>query len=234
MARPRKDAEIDLSEAQELTAGLIERLTCPTGKQQVFMRDGKAPGLRVRVTAAGAKSFVYEAKLNRQTIRRTIGDVRSWTIEAARTEARRIAVMLDTGTDPREVERQQQADKIVASAAAESAAIAASLTFGDAWNEYVADRKPYWGEWQYQDQMTLGDAGGLKPKRGKPNTLTRARPLHPLMGMRLVDVTTEVVEDWAATEAKTRKSVSRRAHSCLKTFFSWCMEQKQYKHLAGC
>ena len=29
----------------------------------------------MRVTAAGAKSFVYEAKLNRQTIRRTIGDV---------------------------------------------------------------------------------------------------------------------------------------------------------------
>jgi integrase len=231
MARPRQDAEIALSEAQELTAGLIDRLTCPLGKQQAFMRDSKAPGLRVRVTTAGAKSFVFEAKLNRQTIRRTIGDVRSWTIDAARTEARRIAVMLDTGIDPRELERQQQADKIVASAAADSAAMAASLTLGEAWQAYVADRKPYWGEWQYQDQLTLGDAGGLTPKRGKPNTLTRARPLHPLMTMCLVDVTSEVVEDWAATEATTRRSVSRRAHSCLKTFFSWCMEEKQYKHL---
>ena len=46
-----------------------------------------------------------------------------------------------------------------------------------------------------------------------------------------MDVTTDVVEDWAASEAKTRKSVSRRAHSCLKTFFSWCMEQKQYLQL---
>lgn len=35
----------------------------------------------------------YEAKLNRQTLRRTIGAVRSWTIDAARTEACRIAVM---------------------------------------------------------------------------------------------------------------------------------------------
>ena len=77
MARPKKTDAPDLSEAQDLTAGLIERLACPAGKLQTFMRDAKAPGLRVRVTAAGAKSFVFEAKLNRQTIRRTIGDVRA-------------------------------------------------------------------------------------------------------------------------------------------------------------
>jgi hypothetical protein len=86
------------------------------------MRDSEAPGLRVRVTAAGAKSFVYEAKLNRQTIRRTIGDVKLWSIEQARTEARRLAVVLDNGQDPREIERQQQADQ-----GAEKAAAAAKL-----------------------------------------------------------------------------------------------------------
>ncbi len=48
MARPKKDAAIDLSQAQELTAGLIERLTCRTDiKAQAFLRDTKAPGLRV-------------------------------------------------------------------------------------------------------------------------------------------------------------------------------------------
>ena len=110
MARPKKTDTPDLAQAQDLTAGTIERLTCPAGKLQVFMRDAKAPGLRVRVTAAGAKSFVFEAKLNRQTIRRTIGDVRAWSIEAARTEANRLRVMFDSGTDPREVERQHEAD----------------------------------------------------------------------------------------------------------------------------
>ncbi|RYH34714.1 MAG: preprotein translocase, partial [Alcaligenaceae bacterium] len=53
----------------------MERLRCPEGKTQAFLRDRKAPALRVRVTANGAKSFVFEAKLGRQTIRRTIGDV---------------------------------------------------------------------------------------------------------------------------------------------------------------
>lgn len=51
---------------------------------------------------------MFEAKLGRQTIRRTIGDVRSWSIKAARAEANRQRVLIDKGTDPRELERQQQ------------------------------------------------------------------------------------------------------------------------------
>jgi hypothetical protein len=185
MARPPSDAPIDLSQVHDLTAGLIERLTCRTDtKAQAFLRDAKVPGLRVRVSNTGAKSFVFEAKLNRQTIRRTIGDVSTWSIDQARIEARRLAVMLDTGTDPREVERQQQADK----AAQTVVAAAHAVTLGEAWKAYVIARKPYWGDWQYQDQLTLGDAGGLQPKRGKPDTLTKARPIHPLMSRRLADV----------------------------------------------
>ena len=124
MARPSRDKAPDLSEAQDLNAGLIERLTCPAGKLQTFMRDTKAPGLRVRATPAsaknpkGVKAFVFEAKLNRQTIRRTIGDVRAWSIEAARNEANRLRVTLDAGTDPREVERQQDTAKAADMAAA--------------------------------------------------------------------------------------------------------------------
>ena len=100
MARAKKTDAPDLTEAQDLTAGLIDRLTCPAGKLQAFLRDSKAPGLRVRATPASAKnpdgfkSFVFEAKLKRQTIRRTIGDVRAWTIEAARTEANRLTLAM--------------------------------------------------------------------------------------------------------------------------------------------
>jgi len=92
----------------------------------------------VRVTAAGAKSFVYEAKLNRQTIRRTIVDVRIWSIDGARKESRRIGVMLDGGTDPRQLERQQQADH----AAATAAAAAQALTVGELWPQYLETGRP--------------------------------------------------------------------------------------------
>ncbi len=71
----------------------------------------------MRVTNTGGKSFVFEDRLNRQTTRRTIGDVRAWAIEQDRTEARRLAVVLDGGQNPRELERQQAAAKAAQMAA---------------------------------------------------------------------------------------------------------------------
>ncbi len=106
MARPKKTEAPDLSERVNLTIGAIERLTCRTDiKCQAFMRDSEVPSLRVRVTNTGAKSFIFEKKLNRQTIRRTIGSTSDWTIDAARKEAQALAVTLDRGDDPRELDK---------------------------------------------------------------------------------------------------------------------------------
>jgi integrase len=234
MARPKKGDAPDLSEPQDLTAGLIERLTCPPGKQQVFMRDSKAPGLRVRVTAAGAKSFVFEAKLNRQTIRRTIGSVKVWAIDApdddkdaksARREARRLAVLLDTGTDPREVERQQQATK----ATEQAAAAVQAVTVGEVWTIYLEARKPHWGARHHADHAKLVQPGGELSKRGtRGRGVTIAGPLHSLMALTLRDLTAPVIEAWAAKEGKTRPTSARLAWRCLKAFFTWCTEQPEY------
>ena len=225
MARPKKSESPDLSDRVNLTAGAIERLTCPAGKQQAFMRDSEAPGLRVRVTAAGAKSFVYEAKLDRQTIRRTIGDVKLWSIEQARTEARRLAVVLDSGQDPRELERQQQADR----AAAKAAAAVQAATVGEAWAAYVAERTPHWGELHRKDHERLTRAGGEVAKRGtRGRGVTIAGPLHPLLGLPLRELTAPIVEAWATREAQTRPTAARLAWRLLKAFLGWCAEQPEY------
>ena len=225
MARPKKSDAPDLAERVNLTAGAIERLTCPAGKQQAFMRDSEAPGLRVRVTAAGAKSFVYESKLNRQTIRRTIGDARLWSIEQARTEARRLAVVLDSGQDPRDLERQQQADK----AAAKTAATMHAVTVGEAWAAYVAERTTYWGDLHRNDHERLTREGGKTAKRGtRGRGVTIAGPLHPLMALPLRDLAPAVIEAWAAREAQTRPTAARLAWRLLKAFLGWCAEQPEY------
>lgn len=230
MARPKKSEAPNLAERVNLTVGAIERLTCPSGKQQAFMRDTEAPSLRVRVTAAGAKSFVFEAKLNRQTIRRTIGDVRDWTIEKARAEARDLAVMLDKGTDPRELERQQLADK----AARQDAAAAQALTVGEVWTVYIEARRKHWGERHYVDHVRLVAPGGEEAKRGikvekdKPRPLTQPGLLYPLMSYRLADLTPSVVEAWAARNGAIRPTSARLALRCLKAFLNWCEEQDAY------
>lgn len=230
MARPKKTDTPNLAERQHLTAGTIERLSCPPGKQQAFMRDSEVPALRVRVTAAGAKSYVFESKLNRQTIRRTIGDVRTWTIEQARAEARRLAVVLDKGEDPRELERQQQAAK----AAAQAAAGAQALTVGEAWHTYLQERRAHWGERHYQDHVVLARAGGQPAQRGtRGRGVTQPGPLHPLMGLALVELTPAAVEAWATIQGKTRPTSARLAWRLLRAFLSWCSEHPDLGPLVG-
>ena len=241
MARPKKTDAPELSEAHDLTAGLIERLSCPAGKSQVFLRDAKAPGLRVRATAPstknpkGLKAFVYEAKLNRQTFRRTIGDTRAWTIDAARTEANRLRVSLDAGTDPREVERDKQAaavEKKATAAAHVEAAKVAALTVGEVWAAYIEERRPFWGDLHLRDHIDKTKAGGLPSgRRGGGKQLTKPGPLAALMPLALKDLDHATIEAWAANEGKTRASSARLAWRLLTVFITWCGEQPQYAAL---
>jgi integrase len=230
MARPKTTDVLDTTLPIELTAGAIERLTCRTDtKAQAFLRDTKAPGLRVRVTNTGAKSFVYEAKLNRQTIRRTIGDVRSWSIEQARAEARRLAVLLDNGQDPRELERRQQAER----AASVAAAAAQAVTVGDVWPIYLEVGKPKrrdaWKPGYRADLEVMAAPGGEQKKRGKG--LTRPGPLHPLMAMKLADVNEDSLKSWYDLEALLSKHQAARALMMFRGFLRWCSARPEYRKL---
>lgn len=225
IGRPKDDATVDLSQAQELTAGLIARLRCPADKVQAFLRDRKAPALRVRVTPSGVKAFVFEAKLGRRTIRRTIGDVRSWTIDKARVEANRLRMLIDGGNDPRELERQQEAARLAKAVTAAAQAV----TVGEAWDAYLQARRPRWGELHYRDHVAKAKAGGTPAVRGTRGARkTIAGPLHPLMELRLCALTPATVSAWAARETAKRPTATALSWRLLRAFLSWCSEQPQY------
>lgn len=109
---------------ERLTLARIAAFKCPADKKQAFLWDTDAPRLAVRATA-GAKSFVFETKLNRQTIRRTIGDVKNWNLDDARDQARSLQTIIDKGVDPRELEREKAAAKAAAIATMEAEKAAA-------------------------------------------------------------------------------------------------------------
>ena len=227
MVRRRADAEIDLTKPHALSSGLIAALKCPPGKAQAFLRATDARGLRVRVTAAGAKSFVFESKVNGKTLRRTIGSARDWTIDDARAEANRLRVLVDRKTDPRDLDRTaaETAERAKAEAEAKAEAdaeiqAARALTVGTAWSRYVAERRPHWGERSYADHLSMTHEGG-KTRRRLQGVLTKPGPLAPIMAMRLVGLDSKAVEAWAIEEAKTRPARVRLALRLLKAFLRW-------------
>ena len=228
MVRRKANAPIDLAESHELTSGLIDALKCPADKYQAFLRDSKSPGLSVRVTAAGAKSYVFEAKLNRRTIRQTIGDVRSHAIDAARAEANRLRVLVDDGTDPRELKRE----RIAAAQAKRESDERHAVTVGEAWAAYLVERGPRWGALHFRDHENKAKAGGLASgRRGGGAQLTKPGPLYPLMAMPLRDLDAATIEAWAAREGKSRPSSARLAWRLLTVFMTWCSEQPAYAPL---
>lgn len=208
-----------------LTAGRVADFTCPAGKSQAFLWDTDTPALMLRATPTGRKTYAFESRLNGNTIRVTIGTAAEWSLEAARTKAKSLKMMVDGGTDPREVERQQQATQ----AAQKAAAAVKAVTVGEAWAAYLSDRRAHWGERHYQDHEKLARAGGVKAVRGtRGRGVTIAGPLHPLMGMPLKDLTAPVIEGWAATQAKTRPTPARLSWRLLRAFMAWCSEHPQF------
>lgn len=198
-----------------LTPDRIRIFSCPLDSKQAFYWDTVAPRLAVRATAS-AKSFIFEAKLNRRTIRTTIGDVRAWNLDDARAEANRLQTLIDQGTDPRELERE----RIAASEAKREQARRQEVTVGDAWGTYIEARKGKWGERHLQDHVTLARAGGEERKRGNGNI--KPAPLAPLMPLKLSDLTAAKVAAWLDEETKTRPTKAALAYRLLRAFMRWC------------
>lgn len=211
-----------------LTAGRVEAFTCPPGKPQAFLWDTDTPTLALRATPTGRKTYVFEARLHGDTLRINIGTPTDWPIKTARVEAQKLKMLVDSGTDPREVERERVAVK----AAAKSAAAAQALTMGEVWADYLVQRRPFWGELHYRDHIDKAKAGGLPSgRRGGGKQLTKPGPLAALMPLPINALNQASIEAWASNEGKTRPSSARLAWRLLTVFLTWCAEQPAYAAL---
>lgn len=215
------------------TAGRIADHQCIPGAAQTFLWDSTAPGLGLRATANGAKAYIFQCKLNGKALRVTIGAPSTWTIDQAQAEARRLKVIIDNGQDPRHVKAEalaaKQADRDsrqAAKVALQIKEVQESVTLGDVWSDYVADRAPLWSDLHKRDHARIIQTGGTPRARSKK--LTEPGPLASLANVRLVDLTADRIEAWAKLEAKTRATRARLALRLLKACLFWCAAHPTY------
>ena len=224
---------------------VASELTCEPGKQQSIHWDGKQPGLGLRVTAAGARSYVFEATLKvakgpdgqapkGKTIRITIGSTQTYTL----AEARRIAAAYKQKTNDGIDLRQEAADKLAEAQSARERAIADAqaaqieekrhkLTLGEVWPLYIAARKSKWSIGHLQNHMTLAAVGGEPKKRGKG--LTVAGPLASLMPLPLAALTAEKIAAWLEEEAAKRPTNAAQSYRLLRAFIRWTADIAAYR-----
>lgn len=212
---------------ENFTASRVAGFKCAPGKKQSIFWDGKTPGMGLRVTAAGSKSYIFETRLNGKTIRMTIGDPRNWTIGGAQAEASRLKVMVDQGIDPRQVKAEAIAANEAKAAALTAQQARETVTVGTAWAEYIAATKSAWGALHLLDHVKAMQAGG--EKRTRSHKLTAPGPLASLAKVRLVDLTHELVTEWAKVEGAKRPARARNARTLFSTFLNWCAAHPTYK-----
>lgn len=83
----------------KLTRANVEAVA-PPATGVLFVRDTEVPGFGVRITATGSKSWIVERKVERKTVRQTIGRVGVMPLPDARAAAMAVLARLAAGEIP--------------------------------------------------------------------------------------------------------------------------------------
>ncbi|MCP3930568.1 MAG: integrase family protein [Bacteroidetes bacterium] len=207
-----------------LTPQRINSLAHPE-KGKSFLWDEACPGLAV-LASPKKKNYIYEGRVKGKTLRKTIGSVKSWTVEDARKKATEFRLMTNQGIDPRVEEK-------INSAKQEKKRIEANrkeITVADIWPIYLEERRPHWSERHYLDHTRVAHLGGAPKKHGNKKTVPGA--MAELMPLRLSDLTSERVKKWISKESKVRGTQTLLAYRRLKCFLNWCNLNEKYKEIA--
>ena len=220
-----------------LTAGRLADFTCPDGKAQAFLWDAKAPGLALRVTAQGARAYVFQARLrDGQTVRLTIGEPISeggqgvYTIPKAQEQARRLQRLIDEGKDPRRERAEQEANDRAVRDAGKAARQRLEVTGLMAWEVYCAERQPHWSVRNHADHLAFATEGGRQRKRAEGKTIVG--PLRPLLARPLAEIDAAAVQSWVSRETKARPARALLGFRLLRAFLNWCAESDDYRLMA--
>jgi len=209
------------------TSNRVTGFKCPPEKAQAFLWDVEQKSLGLRATPAGKPSYVFQSRFNGKTIRVTIGSPESWSIPDAQARVRGLQRIIDEGRDPRQV----KAEATAADLAIKEAVLRDAVTMGDAWDDYIKQRRRYWSAVHYKDHCKMVQKPG-QPVKNRPSMRTSAGMLLPLMGLRVVDLDAKALEKWAAKESKHRPTRVRLALRLVKAFLRWAANEEAYRGVA--
>jgi site-specific recombinase XerD len=85
--------------AEKLTDKIVRELRVPAAGNRIVY-DTEVKGFGARITAAGARSFILNYRINGRERRHTIGQFPTWSIRGAREEAAILKRDIDRGHDP--------------------------------------------------------------------------------------------------------------------------------------
>jgi hypothetical protein len=165
--------------------------------------DGIVPGLALRITDNGAKSFVLVARYPRNPInptRRALGSYGEITLDTARDKARQWLDLIRRGIDPADQEARERAEE----------QRKRLNSFAAMCEDFIRDKLP-------------------SEKRGKEIELTIRRELLPKWGdLPVTAITESHIRDLVKAKARDYEAMARNLLALIRRIFNWAIDQRAY------
>lgn len=197
---------------ESLTDRKIERIELPAPSKRSEMRDPQTPGLFVKVTSTGVKTWMLDYAVLGKRSRKKIGDARVMSVDDAREKARDYLKVAEQSVDPLEAEKQRQLQEIRQKALSEANSFAAVRT------EFLASYK------------------GSRKKEIKKRTREEyrryleiefnhwdGRPINSITSQDAKTALRKILDRGATTAVN-------RALASLKVMFGWAVEEEIIEH----
>ena len=208
------------------TVERVANFQCLPNKTQSFLRDARTPGLGLRVTLGGSRTYIFEARAGNKVLRRKIGDARTMLLKDAQAAATDLKRLTDAKKDPRVLDRQHQ----LALEAEEQKRQVENSPALVAWDIYVESNAQEWSERYKLDHAIMSRPAGGAITRGKrpgmPDT-KESGILRPILELPLAAITRTRIEAWVDGERSRRPTRTRLALSMLTAFLNWCRDHNQ-------
>jgi hypothetical protein len=179
----------------KLRQATLAELGPPKGQSEAMMFDDDMPGLALRLRASGARTWVFQYKVGRQSRRVTIGNASVISLARARKTAADLHARVRLGADP----FAEKVESVIRAGDTMAAALAAYMPY------QRARLKP------------------LSLAQNERHLLKHCRPLHglPLAKINHRTVSARI----AAIAAKSGPVESNRVRSSLAAFFAWAIRE---------
>lgn len=182
----------------------VARAVVPPAKGYALHWCPRTPGFALRVTAAGARAWIAERRVDGKTVRRTLGRANgpgAISADAARRLQIAISSELQQGVDRLEVKRARRKEEA-----------RDALTFGEALREYVKGKRRSKDGLALKERTKADYLAMIKPagttKSGRP---TQAGELTPLVDASLHRLTADEIRKLHTSLAS--RGVRRQAYA---------------------
>lgn len=205
-----------------LTKSYIDSLKYTDPAKPEFYWDSEISGFGVKVSSR-SKSYVFQGRVGRRSIRIKIGDVKNWKLKDAKDQANKFAVLCNDGINP----IHEKAKRVTEAKEQDAYTKKQNIKFREAWEVYLQENKFKWRTRSYEDHVHMARGGfdHITSKTYKP------QPIYELLELKLSELNKEIFLEWLERNNNFRKTSTSKSYRLVRAFLNWCEEDIRFSNI---